>query len=186
MALLPAKPSLQKRRANIGYSISPDVSFDMTFDDIANAIAHELYDKIAASFMNIVNKLQVLNVNRNNIDHVLNELEKKKLKKKKIQKIEIACIKQLTERALTFKPSLPVSWNNRTIKDRNNEGYGDAFDKKVDGLCINTLHDIYNVHSCFLFTNYQQKQYPQLDMYHYQKIILYYHHMTKMKKVIEK
>eukprot|EP01084_Bolivina_argentea_P230416 388678_1 len=129
-------------------------AFDMTFDHISNAITHELYDAIAASFTNIAEKLEMKEVDRNGIDQVLNELKKTKIKKKKIQEIEIDYIKQLTERALAFKPSLQD--HNR----ENNKPSG-TFDSDVDGLCIDTLHDIYNIHRCFLFTNYRLIEYPQ-------------------------
>eukprot|EP01084_Bolivina_argentea_P072978 132458_1 len=83
-----------------------------TFDRISNAIAHELYDKIAESLMDIVNKSDVWTmfskVNRNIIDQVLDELKKKKIKKKRIRKIEMDYIKRLTDRALTYQPYLKV------------------------------------------------------------------------------
>eukprot|EP01084_Bolivina_argentea_P159400 277613_1 len=95
-------------------------AFDMTFHSISNAIAHELYDKIAASFMGVVKHLQILKVNKSNILQVINELKKRRVKKKKIRAIEIAYIKQLAERALTFQSFVQgfTDWNNQIAGDR--------------------------------------------------------------------
>eukprot|EP01083_Nonionella_stella_P312259 1116261_1 len=119
---------------------------------IANALNHELYDKISSTFLVIVNGNKRFQ-NMNQIDELLEELKNER----HIHQHEINYIRQLIERATHF-----YSKNHGTPKPNDKQmtiDMGHITDATSDGLCFDLLCDIYNVHKCFLFANYQFKHY---------------------------
>eukprot|EP01083_Nonionella_stella_P312260 1116262_1 len=125
------------------YGLAP-----LTWQRIANALNHELYDKISSSFMVIVGGEKRFE----NMDELLEEIKNKR----HIHQHEINYIRQLIERSKQFCN------NHGTPKPNDKQmtiDMGHITDATSDGLCFDLLCDIYNVHKCFLFANYQFKHY---------------------------
>eukprot|EP01083_Nonionella_stella_P087227 242578_1 len=121
----------------------------LTWQHIANALDHELYDKISSTFMVIVNGDKRFE----NVNELLQEIQTER----HIHQNEINYIRQLIERATHF-----YTKNHGTSKPNDKQmtiDMGHITDATSDGLCFDLLCDIYNVHKCFLFANYQFKHY---------------------------
>eukprot|EP01084_Bolivina_argentea_P279321 477520_1 len=125
---------------------------------ISNAMKHLLYDEIASSFMDIAKKRfdSYKNITNDNIDSILTELQVKN----KINQNEIKYIRIVINKVLEFKPITHVNKVDH-IRHCENDIIGDLVDPNLNGLNINTLYEIYNVHLCFLFANYQCADYKR-------------------------
>eukprot|EP01084_Bolivina_argentea_P305028 526902_1 len=112
-----------------------------TWNQIANAMRHELYDNISITFMELING----DKRYQDIDHVLNELKKKM----RIDENEVVYIKNLISRAKKFNPYKIEK--KKKVKVMN-------VDQQLDT-------DIFNVYNCFLFSNFH---FQQCDFKHIQ------------------
>eukprot|EP01084_Bolivina_argentea_P095219 171200_1 len=128
-------------------------SFKLTWQHISNAIAHELYDKLASQIMVITQKDNIKDehiFNPGKVDIMFKQLQHKL----NIDTKEIDYINGLIERAKVFEP-LSASKNVHPNKEEKNVA------KKQS--TINRLFDIYSTHNCFLFGNYHFTTYSQSE-----------------------
>eukprot|EP01084_Bolivina_argentea_P268273 455607_1 len=148
--------SYNKKHKNTSDALDPaklyQNYFKLNWQHIANAISHELYNKIAKSFMVIINsdKKMYKTINAHNINNLLDKLKTKN----RISNDEINYIKQLIRRAVRFQPFANKA---NVYESKVNDISIDVY----EGLNIDMLYDIYSVHNCFLFTNYHFKPYPK-------------------------
>eukprot|EP01084_Bolivina_argentea_P105479 188885_1 len=108
--------------------------FVLKWFHIENAIKQELYDKVAARFMKLVNGEKTYD----DVDHLLNELKRKM----NIDENEANYVKQLLHRAKTFNPN---------IIEEDQQLRSQPKDTRL-------IVDIFNVYNCFLFSNFQFQQ----------------------------
>eukprot|EP01083_Nonionella_stella_P276229 938454_1 len=135
------------------YGVAP---FALNWQHIANALKHELYDKIASTFMVIVNGS---NKRFENLNELLEEIKNER----HIHQKEIDYIRQLIERAKQFcydTRGTSKANDKQMMIDSSDE---DDINLTNDGLTSQLLIDIYNVHKCFLFSNYHFMDYGVKD-----------------------
>eukprot|EP01084_Bolivina_argentea_P308899 534236_1 len=131
--------------------------FQLRWHHIENAIKHLLYDQVASSFMAMVieaNKSDKCNdITAQKIETILTLLQSKN----KISQNEVKYIRIIIQNAIQFK--LLTDENKQDTITHNGKDTFDDIDEKFTGLNVQTLYDIFNIHNCFLFANYQFCQY---------------------------
>eukprot|EP01084_Bolivina_argentea_P120276 213195_1 len=147
--------------------MKPDVASQwiLTWNHIASALSHELYDELSSVIITIVTEKhqiysnQVQQLQMNVIDDLLINVKKKI----NICNEEIVYIKSVIERAITFYAHQAT----KTIPDQKIEHIKSAsklIDDNHHGLTFDLLEDIYTVHNCFLSTNYHSKCYNKEEL----------------------
>eukprot|EP01084_Bolivina_argentea_P304036 525013_1 len=112
---------------------------------IGNVMKHELYPQISLKFMKITKSDR----KHKTINEMINELRQQT----KIDDNEFKYIQQLIQRTLIFIYGLNC--------DNNREPEIDY--KQSHSAMENDIIDIYNVHNCFLFMNFNFKQYDPTE-----------------------
>eukprot|EP01084_Bolivina_argentea_P118927 210948_1 len=143
------------------YKTVPEMFSDkLNWNHISMAIEHLLYHKIALSLKKITTKYDNQTVTNNSINHMSTLLQKQST----ISTNEMKYIKKIMHQAIRFEP---ISISNairfhkiRVFKDRDISNEYDI-DEPHTGVTLNILYDIYGVHNCYLFWNYQFKQYKK-------------------------
>eukprot|EP01084_Bolivina_argentea_P304037 525014_1 len=122
---------------------------------IGNVMKHELYPQILSTFMEITKWNEKKD---KTINQMINELQKQN----KIDDNELKYIRQLIQRTLIFVYKLNCD-NNREHDIDYKQPYpsmeNDDISHITNEVNIDILYDIYNVHNCFLFTNFNFEQY---------------------------
>eukprot|EP01084_Bolivina_argentea_P033967 62828_1 len=126
----------------------------LTWNDISNAIKHELSEQIAASFIEIVSSKSAAQKQVSNTSDLTEQLLDKLKRTKKTSKNEIDYIRQVIQRAIKSQSkkrgySKQLSQSSFVSIGTNNK------------LSVSLLNDIYSVHNAFLFANYQFQQYSK-------------------------
>ena len=148
---------------------------------IVNAMKHELYEKIATALLREMALMSIRNTTNTTIDAKLNVLQVKT----KIGQNELKYIKNLISRAFYFEPitagiilchyanhlvcfCLYIIIANKIlfiedncIQEKQYINTHTDIDDNFVGFDANILYDIYNVHNCFLISNYQFTQYDK-------------------------
>eukprot|EP01084_Bolivina_argentea_P079183 143682_1 len=141
-------------------------TFILTWQHISNAIKHALYDNVASSFMVIINDFQrksksnaFKSVSTENINLVLKALQQQN----KLNPHELDYINKIIESARKFEPvtnaASKVKLETDNVKEMSIDE--DVIDDRFVGLHFNTINDIYNVHDCFIFSNYHFSRYEK-------------------------
>eukprot|EP01084_Bolivina_argentea_P032986 61037_1 len=121
----------------------PSEYIQMKWHHVANAIRHELYDKIANTFLEATS-------NGKSVNDILNTLQNKT----RIDANECEYIRNLIQRAMNFYYPRKVHQNyNNTNEADINDTSALSNDNITQQVNITTLCDIYNVHNCWLFMN---------------------------------
>eukprot|EP01084_Bolivina_argentea_P226909 383219_1 len=123
--------------------------YSLKWEHIGNAINHELYETISKTFMQLVKSGKT---KFKTADDILTKLRKKT----KIDQNEIKYIQFLIQRAIRFFYPL-----NSTD---NNSSQGIIPTPVICQLNTDTLCDIYNVHNCFLYMNFNFQQYEESEI----------------------
>eukprot|EP01084_Bolivina_argentea_P184379 317999_1 len=125
---------------------------------IGNAMKHELYEEISKTFMEIINDKTKYKTDVGG--DILFTLRNKA----KIDTNEIKYIEQLIKRTMMFFH--PFKSNNISqqyaVKSDQNPLFAED-NEVMNGLNMSTLCDIYNVHNCFLFMNFNFQQYDTAE-----------------------
>eukprot|EP01084_Bolivina_argentea_P319205 553655_1 len=130
--------------------------FGLEWKHIKNAITHELYDKIASALMVIV-KTKKYKISNKGIKIALKELAGKKFVQNEVKYIQ----KLITRAKDAFRMKSDENKVEETYYDEKDHKWNEEIGNKFPELHINVLYDIYNVHNCFLFNNYQFAQYSK-------------------------
>eukprot|EP01084_Bolivina_argentea_P073382 133173_1 len=130
------------------------VTWSLNWKHIVSAINQALYGKIA-SIVSVIVSSNTFNhpISNKSIEMILRKLRIKY----KITQNELNYITIVMKNARQFRANA----FGKKIRKRNNQkiGYGNDIDIAFAGLNIDILYDIYNVHRCFIFANYQFTQY---------------------------
>eukprot|EP01083_Nonionella_stella_P276228 938448_1 len=128
------------------YGVAPSSNWQ----HIANALRHELYDKVADTLMAIANQngKRFQNVNKL-LEAIKNE---RHIHQKELNYIRKLMVRQFYYNTCGRGPPKPN--RKQMMMDMD-----DDIDRNSEGLSFNLLIDIYNVHKCFLFGNYHFQHY---------------------------
>eukprot|EP01084_Bolivina_argentea_P308898 534235_1 len=139
---------------------SKSYRFELNWKHISNAIKHLLYEKIESSFIDIINSNNTQYQEITNIltvDSILTVLQTQN----KISQNEVNYIRKIATKALDFAHEINVEINDN-YENNVQMIADDIVDNTIPKLCgLNSdiVSDIYNIHNCFLFANYQFCQY---------------------------